>query len=105
MSIVGLRNLCAPAHIYFAVSIVALIVIYFQNWRHVNVYCLGSYECEVSNTSLIFLVKLGYILFWTWILNLMCHSGASSIAWLFVLVPFLIFFILLSLLFVPISVV
>ena len=105
MSIVGLRNLCTPAYVYFVVSMIALAVIYVQNLHNVDIYCLGSYECEVSNTSLIFLVKLCYILLWTWILNLMCHSGATSIAWLVVLVPFLIFFILLSLLFVPISVV
>ena len=104
MSMVGLRNLCTPAHIYLVVSLVALVVIYIQNRNNVNVYCLGPYECEVYNTSLIFIVKLSYILFWTWILNLMCHSGATSIAWLFVLVPFILFFIMLALLFMPVNV-
>lgn len=103
MPTVGLRNLCTPAHLYLVISMIALVVIYIQNMNNVNVYCLGPYECEVFSTSMIFIIKLFYILFWTWILNLMCHSGATSIAWLFVLVPFILFFILLAMLFVPLD--
>jgi hypothetical protein len=48
---------------------------------------------------LLFVVKLIYILFWTWILNLICKDGHSGISWLLVLVPFvLMFFVVLSLL-------
>ena len=43
-------------------------------------------------------VKLLYILFWTWILNLMCKAGATEIAWFLVLLPLIIFFLLISVL-------
>jgi len=54
------------------------------------------HSCNVSNTYLIFAIKLVYVLFWTWILNLMCNAGASGIAWFLVLIPFIIMFLLLG---------
>ena len=74
MSIVGLRNLCTPAVIYLAISMLLLVVMYIQNRNNVDVYCLGAYECDVTNVTAIFLVKFVYILFWTWILNLICGN-------------------------------
>lgn len=96
MSIAGLRNLCTPALVYLLISMVVIISMFLQNFGNINTYCLGEYECDVSNTWLIFLIKLTYIIFWTWILNLMCQSGASSVAWFLVLLPFIMFFLLLA---------
>ena len=99
---VGLRNLCRPAHLYLVVSVITLAVMYYQNMNNTNVYFLGSYNCDLSNVasiSMIFVIKLIYILFWTWILNLICNSGASHIAWLLVLLPILFFFVMIGLLF------
>ena len=92
MAVAGLRNLCTPSYIYLVISLIALILMAVQNYGNVNVYCLGSYSCIVSNTLLLFLIKLVYVLFWTWILNLICRAGAPSISWLLVLFPFLLFF-------------
>ena len=100
MSIVGLRNLCTPAVIYLAISMLLLVVMYIQNRNNVDVYCLGAYECDVTNLTAIFLVKFVYILFWTWILNLICKSGSTSIAWLLLLLPIVLFFLLVALLFI-----
>lgn len=100
MSIVGLRNLCTPAVIYLAISMLLLVVMYIQNRNNVDVYCLGAYECDVTNVTAIFLVKFVYILFWTWILNLICKSGSPSIAWLLLLLPIVLFFLLVALLFI-----
>ncbi len=100
MSIVGLRNLCTPAVIYLAISMMLLVVMYIQNRNNVDVYCLGAYECDVTNVTAIFLVKFVYILFWTWILNLICKSGSPSIAWLLLLLPVILFFLLIALLFI-----
>jgi hypothetical protein len=99
MSIVGLRNLCTPAVIYLAISMMLLVVMYIQNRNNINVYCLGAYECDVTNVTAIFIVKFIYILFWTWILNLICNSGWTSIAWLLLLLPVIMFFLLVALLF------
>ena len=97
MAIAGLRNLCTPSYVYLVISTIALLVMSYQNMGNSNIYCLGDYSCSVTNTTLIFIVKIVYVLFWTWILNLMCRAGASSIAWFLVLLPFLLMFVLLTL--------
>ena len=100
MSIVGLRNLCTPAYIYLVISMLLLVVMYIQNRNNIDVYCLGAYECDVTNVTAIFLVKFVYILFWTWILNLICSSGFTSISWLLLLLPIILSFLLVALLFI-----
>ena len=88
--------LCSPAIAYLGISILFLIIVYIQNVGNVNLYCLGTQSCEVSNINMIFFIKLIYILFWTWILNLICSSGSPSIAWFLVLLPFILMFIMLA---------
>jgi hypothetical protein len=90
MAIKGLKNLCTPAYVYFAISVIFLIVVYTQNYYNQNVYCLGSYSCDVTNVWLIFAMKIIYILFWTWILNLICLAGIPALSWFFVLFPFVL---------------
>jgi hypothetical protein len=97
MSFVGLKNLCTPAYVYLVISSIALVVMFLQNVGNSNVYCLGTYSCEVSNTTMIFVIKLLYVLFWTWLLNIICRGGASAFAWVLVLMPFIILFLLLAL--------
>ena len=96
MAVTGLRNLCTPSYVYLVISSIALIVMLYQNIGNVNTYCLGSYTCNVSSTAQIFIIKAVYILFWTWILNLMCRANATSIAWLVLLLPVIIMFVLLA---------
>ena len=93
-----LKKLCTPSYVYLVISTIFLIVASVQNYGNVNTYCLGDYSCEVTSTTVIFLIKVLYILFWTWILNLMCNAGASGIAWFLVLLPFILMFIILVLL-------
>jgi len=93
MATVGLRNLCSPAYVYLVVSMIALFVMMLQNYGNINTYCLGGYSCDVSSTFIIFIIKFIYILFWTWILNLMCNAGATNIAWFLVLLPFILLFL------------
>ena len=100
MTIAGLRNLCTPSYVYLVVSMKLLVVMYFQNMNNVNVFRLGAYECVVTSVTAIFIIKFIYILFWTWILNLMCRAGASSIAWLILLLPIVLFFSMVGLMFV-----
>ena len=58
-------------------------------------YNLGTFSSRVPNTSVIFIVKILYILFWTWILNLICRDGHANIAWFLVLVPFILVFLMM----------
>jgi|TARA_B110000967_G_C18538927_1_gene389617 hypothetical protein len=96
MAITGLRKLCTPSYVYLVISSVALIVMLYQNMGNVNTYCLGEYSCSVSSTAMIFIIKAVYILFWTWMLNLMCKANATNIAWLVLLLPVIIMFILIG---------
>lgn len=90
------KKLCAPSHLYLVISLVFVVIASIQNMGNNNTYCLGTHECDVTSTTLIFVIKMIYILFWTWILNLMCNSGATSIAWFLVLFPFILMFIILA---------
>jgi hypothetical protein len=98
MAFTGLRKLCTPAYVYLVISVIFIIIAAIQNYGNINVYCLGSYSCDVSSTFLIFIIKLLYVLFWTWILNLICRAGYSGVSWFLLLLPILLVFILLALL-------
>ena len=89
------KNLCSPAFVYFAVSILGLILIIFNNLGNKNIYNLGTFSANVPSTTLVFIIKFIYILFWTWILNLICRDGHSEVAWILVLFPFILLFIIM----------
>ena len=89
-----LKELCTPAFLYFILSIFGILVSVFQNLGNKNMYTLGNFSTPVPNTLLIFIVKIIYVLFWTWILNLMCKDGHREVAWFLVLLPFVLFFML-----------
>tara|TARA_Y100000389_G_C17332168_1_gene448692 strand:+ start:90 stop:443 length:354 start_codon:yes stop_codon:yes gene_type:complete len=98
--IAKLNKLCSPAYFYLIISVIALVIILFDNMKNLsnnNVYCLGKYSCNVPNTTLVFLMKILYIAFWTFVLNCLCKSGYKKLAWFLVLLPFLLFFVLLAL--------
>ena len=102
MSLIGrvsgdFRHLCKPALVYLAVSVVVLIVIAYQNMGMNNMYCMGDFSCYVPSTAAIIFSEGLYILFWTWILNLMCRTGYASISWLLVVFPLVLFFVLIGL--------
>ena len=92
-----LKDLCTPALIYFVISIISLVILFLQNIHNVNSYHLGNFSCRVPNTMMVFFFKLMYILFWTWILNLICKDGHTGISWLLVLFPFILLFVILGL--------
>ena len=92
----SIRNWCTPAYFYFIISIFAIIIMTIQNFGNTNVYCLGDYSCGVTSTFLIFIIKMLYVLFWTWVLNLLCKNGYESISWFLVLLPYVVMFILIA---------
>jgi len=65
-----------------------------QNMGNSNIFSMGSFSAKVPSTTAVFIVKLVYILFWTWVLNLMCKDGHSEIAWFLILIPFIIMFMM-----------
>lgn len=91
-----IKKLCTPAYVYLVISLIVLVVMGFQNLGNSTEYCAGSYSCGVSSTVLIFMMKLVYVAFWTWVLNLICKAGAPIVSWVLVLLPLLIMFLLIG---------
>jgi hypothetical protein len=96
MDLVGIRKLCTPALIYLILSMITLAVMALQNIFNVDTYCLGNFECQTTNAIwLIFVIKFIYVLFWTWILNLICKAGYTNVSWFLLLIPYILFFIII----------
>jgi hypothetical protein len=92
-----IKYLCKPAYVYLVISVIATVILMIQNGGNQNRYCVGSFECEVPSTALVFLMKFLYIGFWTFVLNAICRSGYKQVAWFLVLLPFIMFFVLIGL--------
>jgi hypothetical protein len=90
-----LRNLCAPAMFYFVISIIALLMVIFQNIGNYNSLCIGNYNSRVPSTLLIIIIKALCILFWTWVLNILCKAGHKGVSWFLVLLPFIVTFFMM----------
>jgi len=93
-----LKELCTPAMVYFIISIMALFMVLLQNVGNHNSYNVGSFSCRVPNTTVVFIVKLLYVLFWTYVLNLICKDGHTNLSWLLVLLPWILLFVMIGIL-------
>jgi hypothetical protein len=94
----SIKELCSPALLYFVISIIGLVLVLIQNLGNTNSYHVGSFSCRVPNTSVVFVIKLIYVLFWTYILNLICKDGHVGLSWLLVLLPFILLFVIMGIL-------
>jgi hypothetical protein len=94
----SLKELCSPAMLYFVISMISLLVALLQNLGNTESYNIGSFSCRVPNTALVFIVKLIYVLFWTYVLNLICKDGHTSLSWLLVLLPWILLFVMIGIL-------
>jgi hypothetical protein len=94
----SLKELCTPALVYFVISIISLFFVLLQNLGNQNSYNVGSFSCRVPNTTAIFIVKLVYVLFWTYVLNLICKDGHVGLSWLLVLLPWILLFVMIGIL-------
>ena len=93
-----LKDLCTPAALYFVISMVGLVILMLQNLSNTNSYNVGNFSCRVPNTFAVFIVKFIYIVFWTYVLNLICKDGHVGVSWLLVLLPFILLFVMMGLL-------
>ena len=97
------KKLCTPARFYLGISIFMILFIMVQNLfnKNPNELCVGSYKTDISafaSISVIFLFEILYIIFWTWLLNVLCKNGFKSVSWFLVLLPFILFAVVLALL-------
>jgi hypothetical protein len=97
MALVGLTDLCPPATLYLVLSLLAIILMAMQNFGTSDRYCIGIWSCPNSNTTTIFLVKLLFVVFYTWILNIICKHVTPIVSWVLVLTPILLMFLGISL--------
>jgi hypothetical protein len=93
----NIKKLCTPAMIYFLISVSTLLIMIFSNWGNNKRFCMGEFECPVENLFLIYIIKLGYLLFITIVLDSLCKNGYSSISWFLVFLPLLFYFLVLGL--------
>ena len=73
------KKLCTPAMLYFTISILSLLFILLQNLGNSKSFHIVSFSAQLL-----------YMLFWTWILNLICKDKHTNVAWLLVLMPYII---------------
>ena len=89
-------SLCTPAFIYVLLSSIGIIIIAYQNYGNQNLYCVGNVNCPVQSTTPVFVAKILYVLFWTFVLNTLCSYGYYKLSWFILLLPFILFFIVVS---------
>jgi hypothetical protein len=87
----SIKQLCMPAMVYFVLSILTILIVLIQNLGNTNRYQIGSYSCRVTSTTLLFIIKLIYVLFWTYVLNLICKDGYVGLSWFLLFLPFFVF--------------
>jgi len=68
-----LSELCTPAFIYLGISLFAILVALFNGTKIIMV--LG---------------KTAFVVFWTFLLNLLCKNGYKSFSWFLVLLPYVL---------------
>ena len=85
------KSLCTPAKVYFAISLVSILLLVVQNLGNSNHYCVGNFECKVTNTVSIFVMKSLYVLFWTFLLQKLCDYKYTKVAWAILMLPLLLF--------------
>jgi hypothetical protein len=72
--------ICIPAMLYLVLSVISLILMAF---RSCGALCL--------------LFKALFIAIWTWLLNFLCTQGYTTISWILVLLPFIMFILMILL--------
>ena len=93
--ITRVRSLCTPAFVFFVISVLSLFLMIFDNIENTHSYCFGNVSCNVANTSMVFIVKIVFIVAWTWFLDILCSRGYERVSWFIVLLPYIFLFMIL----------
>ena len=67
-------SLCMPSKVYLVLSLLGI-----------------AFSLFVGFSFFVFVVNILFTFLWAWILNWLCNKGYSSISWLLVLLPFLLY--------------
>jgi hypothetical protein len=66
------KEICTPARVYFFISAVAVIISLFSGFHFMA-----------------FLMKAGFVLVWTFLVNLLCKKGFKTFSWFFAFSPYI----------------
>lgn len=89
------QSLCTPALVFFVISVLSLFIMIFDNLENTHSFCFGNVSCNVANTSMIFIIEIVFLVFWTWLLNFICSRGYPNVAWFILLFPYILLFIVI----------
>jgi len=81
-----LKSLCTPAFIYFLIGTFSLIISFIS---------ILFRKDFTFNTFFVFSINVVTILFWTWLLNLICKNGHTDVSWFLLILPYVFLFALL----------
>ena len=86
-----IKNLCVPAQLYLAISFLSIFILLFRNLGDTSVYRCGMYKIKTPINCLVFYVlKVLYVILWTYVLQYLCSKGYSNVSWFLVLMPFIL---------------
>ena len=91
MATFSVKSLCTPAYVYFVISVVLTILAIVFGSLSYNNLCYGDI-CGFKDFSIMIVLHVAWIFFWTWVLNSIC-KGSSAISWFLVLFPFILIFL------------
>ena len=75
MQFTEIHDLCLPALIYLVISVLSIIGLLMRSFSLTTV-----------------LLKSVFVGLWTWFLDYLCRNGYSTVSWILVLMPFIMFF-------------
>lgn len=73
---IGGFKFCTPVYVYLIISLISFLMMIGMNMTGVGL--------------MMFVVK---VLFWSFVLNIICESGYTNVSWFLVLLPFILMFI------------
>jgi len=71
-------QLCTPSLVYLVLSALYILMAFINIGRNIKLQS--------------FIIKAVFIALWTWLLNLLCAKGYTTISWILVFLPLLITF-------------
>ena len=69
-------SFCMPAKVYLVLSLLGMAFTLFAGY-----------------SFFVFAINIVFTFLWAWVLNWLCNKGYSSISWLLVLLPFLLYMV------------
>ena len=76
------NKLCSPSAAFLVLSLTSLLLVLFHQKRNI--------KKRSPLLIMLLMLKIVYVLFWTWILDLICKSGHKGLAWALVLAPYVL---------------